>query len=175
MLRQCKSVSKDWRKNSPKDDPESIPSIESKCQALELEESFANTLMSFKSNSIVPDSICWKPNCNGSFSIKSCYEAMAHNGASNDKTWRLVWSSIAPPKVTTFAWHAVHRRIPTSMANVAKVMLPLGGPLDYTKLNRRTSKMLDKHDSFPTGPSCMAAQFLLHSVVVLVIQKRNHF
>ncbi|KAL4298113.1 hypothetical protein GQ457_12G008760 [Hibiscus cannabinus] len=37
MLRQCKSASKDWRKNRLKDDPESIPSIESKCQALELE------------------------------------------------------------------------------------------------------------------------------------------
>ncbi|KAL4318179.1 hypothetical protein GQ457_18G008490 [Hibiscus cannabinus] len=113
---------------------------------IEVWESFANILMSFKSNSCVPDSIRWKPNSNGSFSAKSCYETLALNGASKDEIWRLVWSSIAPPKVTAFAWRAVHGRIPTRVelfrrAKWTEVGLSvndlIGNPINFRHFKQR--------------------------------------
>ncbi|KAK9009308.1 hypothetical protein V6N11_035849 [Hibiscus sabdariffa] len=47
VLRQCKTVTKEWERCNRTNDPESIQAIENKCQAIENERTPVQTLVSY--------------------------------------------------------------------------------------------------------------------------------
>ncbi|KAK8626493.1 hypothetical protein V6N13_134136 [Hibiscus sabdariffa] len=89
QLKQRKNVSKAWESKSSKADAETIRSLESKCQALELEIS----------NRMEP----------------VAKTTLLINDAQKDDIWCHVWSSCAPSKVAACVWLAVHGRLPTKV------------------------------------------------------------
>ncbi|KAL4341438.1 hypothetical protein GQ457_08G017960 [Hibiscus cannabinus] len=76
-------------------------------------ELFQNLINNFRSNNLIPDSIRWKGNSNGIFSVKSCCKISKPVVSTVDEVWNAIWSNLAPPTVEAFLWKAVHGRLPT--------------------------------------------------------------
>ncbi|KAL4281343.1 hypothetical protein GQ457_03G023890 [Hibiscus cannabinus] len=57
----------------------------------------------------------WSREPNGIYSKKVFCEINSMEGAEYDIFWKEIWSNLAPPKIETFVWKAIHQIIPTKM------------------------------------------------------------
>ncbi|XP_058759392.1 uncharacterized protein LOC131632671 [Vicia villosa] len=96
-------------------------------------ESMENLLLDLQSVSLEfarGDSVSWRPDKEGIFSVKSCYEILCSNlipfgpEGEFDKALMLVWKVEAPLKSKAFIWRSFINRIPTRGALYRKGIIP---------------------------------------------------
>ncbi|KAL9659752.1 hypothetical protein QQ045_024561 [Rhodiola kirilowii] len=59
-----------------------------------------------------PDNLMWRDAESGTFSTKACYEKLRKSVPKN-KTFRNIWQSWIPSKISTVVWRLFHRALPT--------------------------------------------------------------
>ncbi|XWS42552.1 hypothetical protein CRYUN_Cryun16bG0024100 [Craigia yunnanensis] len=59
------------------------------------------------------DSFIWKGSTSGRYSASLYCKSVLHSDAADAKLWKLVWASLAPPKVKVFCWQLIRGRIAT--------------------------------------------------------------
>lgn len=57
------------------------------------------------------DSVIWGGTPNGTFTIKSAYEALCNNQCEADDVWTHIWRWKGPHQVQTFVWLVTHGRL----------------------------------------------------------------
>lgn len=78
------------------------------------------------SNRDTVDSLFWRGEENGNYSVRSCYKMMKeHLGVTQQEKWTYVWKLNIPPKVKAFLWQAcTHNLLSTDNLRRRRVDIP---------------------------------------------------
>lgn len=76
-------------------------------------EDLIQRLQSITLDPLKPDSLHWKWEDSGRFSVKSVYEHWERQNSSRDPILGSVWKNLSPPKVEVFLWLAIQDRVAT--------------------------------------------------------------
>ncbi|XP_061998979.1 uncharacterized protein LOC133716290 [Rosa rugosa] len=60
------------------------------------------------------DSLIWGATSNGTFTVKSAYNSSFDFSNPQNSQWAAVWKSNVPPKLKTFMWAALHKKLLTN-------------------------------------------------------------
>ncbi|XVF83508.1 hypothetical protein PTKIN_Ptkin16aG0494200 [Pterospermum kingtungense] len=77
---------------------------------------------------LMVDKVIWKRCASGNFSVKSFCVAACIEGNDHIETWKL-WAGLAPPKVETFCWQVIIKRVAVKEELVKRNLIHYDVPL----------------------------------------------
>lgn len=66
------------------------------------------------------DTLIWGATSNGQFSVKSAYNSSFDFSSSSNPQWQFIWNLKIPPKLKTFLWTMLHRKLLTNVQRVTR-------------------------------------------------------
>ncbi|XP_050386378.1 uncharacterized protein LOC126802738 [Argentina anserina] len=68
----------------------------------------------------IPDSRIWGSTSNGTFSVKSAYNSLFDLTEPVNPQWKTIWSLSIPPKLKTFFWTVLHKKLLTNVQRATR-------------------------------------------------------
>ncbi|XVE69060.1 hypothetical protein DITRI_Ditri09bG0119300 [Diplodiscus trichospermus] len=87
---------------------------------------FYNLINSFQVCQTLRDCVVWKNSVSGRYYVQQFCLGVCNPGDNRKHVWKPVWSGLAPPKVETFGWQVIKRKIVVKVELAKRKILDKG-------------------------------------------------